>query len=214
MTRCDEEEPRGDGHYPDRSTAAERARWEERWSALVDRELPPSRWLVEQAGHLPMAGRALDWAGGDGRNALWLAERGLEVTLADIAPTALATATRRAQERGLTLHTVAVDLALEPPPAGPWDLIICHHYHDPAFVTRARPLLAPGGVLVVNHPTVRNLERHPRPPAHFLYEEGALRALVEGVRQPGDTIVVDEEGWAISGRHEAGLILRAAGVAE
>jgi tellurite methyltransferase len=192
------------------SPSSERARWEERWTELRERERPPSRWLIGKEHLLPAAGRALDWAGGDGRNALWLAERGLDVLLADIAPTALATAAARAEHRSLPLRTLAIDLSQEAPPAGPWDLILCHHYFDPRIFQRALPLLGPGGVLLVNHPTRRNLERSPRPPAHFLHEEGALLSLARAVLGPGQGIVAAEEEWGIAGRHEAGVVIEAA----
>jgi SAM-dependent methyltransferase len=41
------------------------------------------------ATHLPAAGRVLDLGGGPGRYALWLAERGYRVVLADLSPTLL-----------------------------------------------------------------------------------------------------------------------------
>ena len=64
-------------------------------------------------------------------------------------------------------------------------------------------LLAPRGCLVVEHPTVRNLERHARPPAAFLLDEGELPMLVDGLE-----IVTYEEGWTGTGRHEARLLAR------
>ena len=48
--------------------------------------------LLDVAEQLPMKGRALDVAGGTGRHARWLAQRGLRVTLCDISPVALAAA--------------------------------------------------------------------------------------------------------------------------
>ena len=185
------------GDSSDRSTDAERARWEERWGALADRVLPPSRWLVEHRAWLPAGGRALDWAGGDGRNALWLAEEGFQVTLADISPTALATAGARAEAQGLTLETECLDLSCETPAGAPWDLILCHHYFDPQIAERALPLLSPEGRLIIHHPTRRNLEKHPRPPAHFLYEEGELATLLAD-----HSVLFLEETWTAAERHE------------
>ena len=55
--------------------------WNRRYA---DRELvwtsDPNRFLVAEAAALP-AGRALDVACGEGRNAVWLAERGWRVTV-------------------------------------------------------------------------------------------------------------------------------------
>lgn len=47
------------------------------------------------AAHLPASGRILDIGGGPGRYALWLAERGYRVVLADLSPTLLDIARER-----------------------------------------------------------------------------------------------------------------------
>ena len=49
----------------------------------------PSTFLLSLDAILPYSGTALDIAGGPGRNALWLAERGLDTTLLDISDTGL-----------------------------------------------------------------------------------------------------------------------------
>ncbi|RRD89135.1 class I SAM-dependent methyltransferase [Conchiformibius steedae] len=49
-------------------------------------------FLQEIAYHLPSSGRALDLAAGEGRNAVFLAERGLSVTAADASSVGLAKA--------------------------------------------------------------------------------------------------------------------------
>ena len=55
---------------------------------------------------------------GTGRHALWLARRGLDVTLADISGVALEVARAEACREGLVLHTVMRDLEAEPLPTG------------------------------------------------------------------------------------------------
>lgn len=182
-------------------------RWESRWRDRADLELPPTAWLVDHLDALPTAGRALDWAGGDGRHALLLAERGLDVTLVDIAPTALATAARRAGARGISLDPVAVDLAHDDPPPGPYAVVLCAHHLDRSMPARASGLLAPGGLLVWIQPTVRNLERHSRPPRDFCLAEGELATLLD---RPEFEVVILEEGWGSEGRHEACGIARRA----
>ncbi|MGE0712063.1 MAG: class I SAM-dependent methyltransferase [Planctomycetota bacterium] len=186
----------------------DRERWDARYREL-DAELgaasrPPARFLELAAGLLPGAGRALDLAGGDGRNALWLAARGLEVTLADVSPVALARAERLAAAGGQRLRTVACDLEREPPPAGPWDVVLCFHYLQRDLFPDIAWALAPGGVLLFCQPTRRNLERHPRPSARFLLEEGELPALIPPVLE----VLRLEEGWLEEGRHEARVVAR------
>jgi SAM-dependent methyltransferase len=150
---------------------------------------------------LPRAGRALDVAGGGGRHAIWLARRGLDVTLVDISPVALAIA-RAAEPR---LATLALDLDEAPLPVGPWDLILCFHFLDRRSFAKLPGLLGPGGVLVIVHPTRTNLERHTSPGAQYLLDPGELPSLV-----PGLELVCVDEGWSREDRHEAVLVGRRA----
>ena len=64
-------------------------------------------------------------------------------------------------------------------------------------------LLVPGGWLVCELPTRKNLERHARPSARWLLDEGELARLVMGLE-----IVRLEEGWSAAGRHEARVVAR------
>jgi tellurite methyltransferase len=185
---------------------AERTKWDARYRASP-RSFTPSEILAELDDVLPRGGRALDVGGGSGRNALALARRGLDVTLADISQVGLDLARAEAERTGVHLATLTVDLELELEldalPAGPWDLILQLHYlHRPLFA-RYPALLAPGGLLVVVHPTRRNLERHGKPGPDFLLDDGELPGLV-----PGLTIERYDEGWRDSGRHEAILVAR------
>lgn len=183
---------------------ADRKKWDARYQgegAASD----PSPWMVSLDAVLPRTGRALDIAGGGGRNAVWLARRGLAVTLVDISPVGLALATSRAERAGVEIVTQAIDLAREPLPAGPWDVLLQFHYLERALFESYPALLAPGGLLVVEHPTRTNLMRHEKPGAAFLLEDGELPKLCAGL-----SIERYEEGWNEAGRHEARLVARRA----
>jgi tellurite methyltransferase len=180
---------------------ADRDKWDRKHA---ERGAPgePSPWLLSLDPLLPRRGRALDVAGGAGRNAVWLARRGLDVTLVDVSPVGLAIA--RAQ--GAPLTTLALDLEREPLPPGPFDVVLCFHFLD-RRVWRELPLrLAPGGLLVVCHPTRENLARHAHPSADYLLEPGELPRLLASVET-----VVYEEGWLDEGRHEARFVGRLTG---
>ena len=182
---------------------ADRLKWNDRYSNGDHAGVEPSAVLVQLDPLLPRAGRAIDVAGGAGRHSIWLARRGLEVTLADISSVGRELAGRRAAAAGVTLGFVEVDLELDPFPAGPWDLILsCFYLHRPLYSVYPR-VLAPGGRLVIIQPTKKNLERHVRPPAPFLLEPGELPSLVAPL-----TIEHYVEDWSIEGRHEAVLIAR------
>jgi tellurite methyltransferase len=182
-------------------TASDREKWNAKYR---DEEEPsfPSAFLSASDGLLPRRGRALDVAGGSGRNALWMARRGLAVTLADISEVGLERALRAARAQGIPLSTVQVDLEAAPLPSGPWDVIFCAYFlHRPLFSAFAESL-AQGGFLLVAHPTRSNLKTNPRPGPEHLLEDGELPSLVHGL-----AIVRSEEGW-LDGRHEARLVAR------
>ena len=85
--------------------------WDERFRAdeyAYGRE--PNAFLLEQAGRLPR-GRVLCLAEGEGRNAVFLAGLGHEVTAVDFSAEGLRKTERLARERGVKITTVHADLA-------------------------------------------------------------------------------------------------------
>ena len=84
------------------STASEQERWNAKFIAGEAQSLQPDPFVIEVCSSLK-PGRALDLAGGAGRHALWLAQRGWNATLADVSDEGLAIAGRRAEEAGVTL---------------------------------------------------------------------------------------------------------------
>lgn len=170
----------------------DRERWNERYRAGLHTSGAPSPVLVGLQRWLPSEGRALDVAGGAGASAVWLAERGLQVTVVDVSEVALARAVEHAASHRVELELVAADLELEPLPPGPWALVVCCSYLQRDLVPRIADALALGGRLVWTHPTTTNLARHPRPSARHLLQPGEARAIVEGA---GLVVRVAEEGW-------------------
>jgi SAM-dependent methyltransferase len=122
----------------------------------------PNRFLVAEVAELP-PGRALDLACGEGRNAVWLAERGWAVVGVDFADMALAKARQLAAERGVDVELVDADL-LEyvPQPLG-YDLVCVLYLQLPAHerrtvLERAAAAVAPGGTLLLVAHDLENLE--------------------------------------------------------
>ena len=131
------------------------ARKELLWTAQPNRLFATE---VEQLG----PGRALDVACGEGRNAVWLAERGWHVTGVDFSDVALAKATELAASRGVEVDWLLADvLDLEAAP-GAFDLVAVLYLQLPhdelarALRNAARGV-APGGALVVLGHDTRNL---------------------------------------------------------
>ncbi len=84
--------------------------WDERYAdAFEAYGTEPNDFLREVAEGIP-AGPVLCLAEGEGRNAVFLAERGHEVTGVDQSPVGLANAEGLAKERGVPLTTVVADL--------------------------------------------------------------------------------------------------------
>jgi len=125
--------------------------------------LTPNRFLVAEAQNLP-AGRALDLACGEGRNAIWLAERGWTVQAVDFSGVAIEKARTRAANGGVEVDFRVGDLVeLEPEPRA-YDLVLVLYLHiDPderrVVLARAADAVAPGGTfLFVGHDLLNRTE--------------------------------------------------------
>lgn len=144
----------------------------------------PNGFLAAQAGRLPACGRALSIAEGEGRNAVWLAGQGLDVTAVDASAVGLAKADRLAAERGVSLHTVVADLATWEFPPAQFDVVVAIFIQFAPPAVRDRlfagmiAALKPGGLLLLQGYRVEQL-RHgtggPKDP-DLLYTVELLRA--------------------------------------
>ena len=97
------------------------ARWNARYRDAGDDYLfgiEPNRFLARRA-HLFRDGHtALSVADGEGRNSVWLAEQGLNVTAVEISPVAVGKARKLAAGRGVQVNFIVADLlAPDWPPA-------------------------------------------------------------------------------------------------
>jgi 2-polyprenyl-3-methyl-5-hydroxy-6-metoxy-1,4-benzoquinol methylase len=173
---------------------SDEARWDARHMAADDADPAPAEFLVEMADRLPKSGRALDLACGRGRNAVWLARRGLDVDAADVSTIALAKAMSLATRHGVAdrVHTIAWDLTTGLPPLrGPYDVVMVLHFRQPNLWPLLPGLVAPGGWLLVE-----TLARHPSNldvNAEFLAERDELLAAADGLE-------VESHGRATTGR--------------
>ena len=129
----------------------------------------PNQFVAAELAELP-AGRALDVACGEGRNALWLAERGWRAVGVDFSTIGLQRAKRLAADAELTdrVEFVRGDVVAHLPP-GPFDAVVVAYLQLPAEQRRrafrlAADRLAPGGtLLVVAHDSSNLREGHGGP---------------------------------------------------
>ena len=180
---------------------ADRQKWDARYRA-GDYGPGDAGWLGEFDDDVPSEGRALDVAAGAGRTSVWLARRGLDVTAIDISPVGLALAREAASDEGVKISTQVTDLEREPLPVGPFALIACFHYRQRALFPVICAQISPGGVIVAELATTRNLERNEKPSRRWLAEPGELLR---------DAMALDvlyyRESW-VGDRHLARIIAR------
>lgn len=128
--------------------------WDERYRtgqhAAEDLDAPPTPLLVETARGLK-PGRALDLACGAGRNALWLAEHGWNVTAVDASEAAIDILRSRAADRIVTVDARVADLEKHEFQIGNlrWDFIAICYYLQRDLIEPAKQGLVPGGILLV-----------------------------------------------------------------
>ena len=119
-------------------------------------------FLASVADQIP-PGKVLCLAEGEGRNAVYLAGLGFDVTAVDTSTVGLAKAEALARDQGVTIETVVADLEeylIEP---GIWQGIVSIFCHLPpvaraALHERCLRGLAPEGVFVLEGFTPRQLE--------------------------------------------------------
>jgi SAM-dependent methyltransferase len=137
--------------------------WDDRYSAAeYVYGTEPSDFLAEHCSVLPSKGRVLCLADGEGRNGVFLAAQGLEVTSVDSSAIGLAKARRLADQRQVPLEIVVADLATWDLGEACWDAIVSIWAHLPVAVRsslhpRLVRALRPGGVLLLEHYHPRQL---------------------------------------------------------
>ena len=170
--------------------------WDERYAAARQWSLTPNQFVEERLATLPPA-RGLDLACGEGRNAIWLAGRGWQMTALDFAGVALDRGRAAADEAGVAdrVTWVVGDALTEPLPEV--DLVVVAYLQLPAAerrtaVRRAWAALAPGGTfLLVAHDSTNLTEGTGGPQdAAVLYTAEDVLADLDGAGDPGDREVV------------------------
>jgi SAM-dependent methyltransferase len=126
---------------------SDRERWDARHAVATGTVAAPPDALRGREHLLPAGGRALDVACGRGAVAAWLAGRGFAVDAVDVSPVGLAAGAALAPG----VRWIAHDLTAGLPPScpGPYDVVVCQRYRDPALYPALAAALAPGGLLVL-----------------------------------------------------------------
>jgi SAM-dependent methyltransferase len=168
--------------------------WDERYRGTdLVWSVTPNVFVAEVVGGLA-PGRALDVAAGEGRNAVWLAEQGWQVTAADFSPVAVERTERIARDRlgdAADGFRALVADATEPAPPEEsgvgYDLVLFSYLQlsrEPwgRALRHGVEAAAPGGVVLVVCHALRNLKEGtggPQDPAVLHDPEDVLASVAD-----------------------------------
>jgi tellurite methyltransferase len=162
---------------------SDRSNWDSRYlTPDLLHSAEPSDYLRANELMLPPSGLALDLAAGEGRNAVFLATRGLEVIALDISIRALEKCLRLAEAKGVAVHRAVVDLTAYQFPAERFDVIVSFNYLQRNLAPRIITALKPGGLLIFETLTVDHLKSKPDFNPDFLLRRGELWAMFTPLR--------------------------------
>lgn len=145
--------------------------WEERYAESHSRPRGKAGQLLQEAVSTLPAGRVLELGCSTGDDSFWLAEQGWQVRAVDISSHAIQTATRLAQEAGLSekIQFETCDL-VNAIPQGEFELVCALYFQSPFDFPRAQilrtaaaQLVSGGHLLVVSHGSGPPWAKHPHP---------------------------------------------------
>lgn len=144
----------------------------------------PAEFLSENYQYIPYEGTVLDMGMGEGRNAVFLAQKGYKVTGVDISSVAVKKSYLLAQEFGVKIKGVVASLSDYKIPTASFDAIVCFYYVDRSLIEKIKSWLKPGGILIYEAHTTRekaNKKNDPMDDDNYLKEQELLK-LFSGMR--------------------------------
>jgi cyclopropane fatty-acyl-phospholipid synthase-like methyltransferase len=199
---------------------SELERWNERY-AKPDYHFgtTPNAFLKSHAGLLKPGLKALAVADGEGRNGVWLAERGLDVHTIDLSPNGMAKARALAAQRGVPIHIEQADIHAWTWPSEAYDVVVAIfiQFSPPPERSKVfagmRKTLKRGGLFLMQGYRPKQIEYGTGGPSEVenLYTRELLEnefgdfarldirehdsVLHEGERHVGMSAVIDLVGW-------------------
>lgn len=135
----------------------------------------PAKFLAENYEYIPYEATVLDMGMGEGRNAVFLAQKGYKVTGIDISSVAVKKSYLLASEFGVKIKGVVASLKEYKIPPESYDAIICFYYVDRSLIDKMRTWLKPGGILIYEAFTTREKKGKAEDDSYFLREQELLR---------------------------------------
>jgi len=160
-----------------------KTQWDERYSRpsfIYGKS--PAQFLAENYQYIPFEGTVLDMGMGEGRNAVFLAQKGYKVTGVDLSSVAVKKSYLLAQEFGVKIKGVVASLKDYKIAPGTFDAIICFYWVDRSMVEKIKTWLKPGGVIIYEAYTVRGKEKEADTLSDNYLKEQELIKLFPGMR--------------------------------
>ena len=176
-----------------------------RWNERYDRDMyiygkEPAAFLKQKIGGLKQ-GKALVLAMGEGRNAVYLAQNGFDVTGVDISDVAIEKTNRLAEERSTTVNAVVADLTDYDMGEAQFDLITKFYYYEPSIFPQIIDALKPGGMFILEQFSIDHLKYRetssfgPRNPDYLIKPNELLEHFTSlRILYYEDTVVELDEG--------------------
>ena len=183
---------------PEGRAMSDKERWNRKYEGTMyvyGKE--PTAFLKEK---LPLLkkGKALVLAMGEGRNAVYLAENGFDVTGVDISEVGIRKCERLAKERGVAVNSIVADLTDYDMGREQYDLVTNFYFYDKSILPRVIESLKPGGIFIFetysrDHP--KHSKFGPKNP-DYLVQPNALLEIFKSLRilYYEDTVTELDEG--------------------
>jgi tellurite methyltransferase len=169
--------------------------WDRHYADAADIDWTPDPLLVEIAELLP-PGRALDIACGPGRNAIYLAQLGWDVTAVDSSAVAIGLLGERAAGLAIDARVADLEAGEFPPAPATYDLVCDFYYLQRSLFPAIRESVRPGGVFA------GAIHLADEKPHRFVVQPGELRDEFAGWK-----ILFYSESTERGGRRPAARIL-------
>ncbi len=159
----------------------------ERWNRVFETSQyvfgrDPAALVFEAEKYFATSGGvALDIAMGEGRNAVFAAQKGYQVTGVDFSDSAILKALRLAREKNVKVNAVNADLKTYAIAPGTYDLILNIDFLERSLIPKIRAGLKPGGIVVFENFTLEHLrnEKGRGLLPEFLLSRGELKGFFQ-----------------------------------
>jgi len=173
---------------------SDRIKWNQRYECndTYPGETPSAFLLreIERIRQIVPGKRALDIACGEGRNSVFLAKNGFEVTAVDISDVGLGKAAKRAEMEAVAINFQHADLDSYRFTEN-FDLIINFNFLLRDLIPKAVQALTPGGVLIIDtileSPQLLATHNHP----DYFLRRGELQRICKEL--PGKVLLYEEQ---------------------